>query len=1032
MVKGFKLMNKKIFTTSFPRSIIIAVYGFFIGVYSLSGVSLENTSVKIVISGYGQIQSIHDRQMDHTYRIESDLFTFVTDQGTFTSGGARVLKVEKSPGRISFHYQFTSSRTICLEYLLRPEAAYIERSLTISAGKEPLTIFKIELGKTTFSDSPEEVLVYNTFWNASTVTFLRWEKCGLFCGIENPFFRTQQNYKTVTFQYEPSLILEGNEAYSSDPQFIGLYTKSGKQIADYDPQTIYGHRPRFRNPDGHKPLDIAEIRAMQRFAADYLDVSLREFKFINYHFFFPLPQMPAPDSPEEKLLLKVVQTFSDLGGDMFMFNPMYPYSLPVENDTSYWEFGPEGSAARIIMDEARSKNIGFGFYSGCGRYGASGNASALPFVPERKDWKKVDGNQNMAAENCMACNEFADWWFGVQNNTIDKYGLKLWSWDPGPGNGKFCYNENHGHLPGKGEYKGWRNATEVMRRLKEIHPDLFLMAFYGRKEYGLWGFKYFDQHESYWELTIPFGSSMHPDIHADRVNADGIRFQSWWNQNFRFMPPQINHVLVHRIQEGFWDQRLPEVWDHIGWKYSLMSGLACGGGIMSVILPKNLEDVPGMQEFYTRWLKWGRDNFCLSKYDVAFGEQLRVGGVDGRARIHNGHGFIFLCNQNPRPSKIEFELDDGIGLYQEGTYTLRESYPNEGSFFFDANHPDGSFSRGEKIECVVPAYQIVLMELSVSKAGDPIFIPGKDLYKNYIDAQSTAPIRFIDSWITKSGKKFSFPFNESAENLGLTANFFADSMIYRLLEANRPKNLGAYKSLIPGWKKEYPDNFAWARPDRLWFVLPFTNASKVHELKLFLNGKNVVVECHTIDRPIIYYADISDFVLWNQQNKIELQFGHIEQNQFLGPYLDYPESLAPVQNGSKICSLLPLLYSKSVIYDRVIDPDMPLCINGRNMQIPVIQSAKIVPEFFFPGQTVTISAKIVQPKEEIEMVMISLPYADSEMTYNQDNNNWEIQYTPGQREGLIMDVSFLRVWAIAKNGCISEAADIPINWHFAR
>jgi len=234
------------------------------------------------------------------------------------------------------------------------------------------------------------------------------------------------------------------------------------------------------------------------------------------------------------------------------------------------------------------------------------------------------------------------------------------------------------------------------------------------------------------------------------------------------------------------------------------------------------------------------------------------------------------------------------------------------------------------------------------------------------------------------------------------------------------------------WKKNYPDNFAWARPDRLWFVIPSANASEVHDPKLFINGKNVPVECHVIGRPIIHYADISDFVLWNQENKIELQFGSIGQNQFLGPYLDYPECEVPDMNKTTICSLLPILYSKSVVYEKAIDPDMPLRINLKKEQLPVIQSAIMIPDYFFPGQAVTVSVKMRQPKEEIETVMISLPYSDGQMTYNPDDQNWQIQYTPGGREGLIMDVAFLRVFAVAKNGNVSEPADIPVKWHFAR
>lgn len=1024
-------MNREMHSNRLFRSILIAFCGFIFGFSSLSGESLENSSVKIAISDNGQIQSIHDRRLDHTYRIHRDFFTIAADRDTFSSDGARVLRVEKSRDRIAYFFQFTTSRTIRLEYFLRPEAAYVERFLTVSAGNEPVTLVCIESGRTTFSSAPGEVLVYDTFWNASTVTFIRWEKSGLFCGIENPFFKTTHSGATVSFKYEPSLILGSSETYRSDSQFIGIYGRSGKVISDYHPQTIYGHRPRFRNPDGHKALDLCEIRAMQRFAADYLDVSLNDFKFINYHFFYPLPQMPLPDTPEEKLLLKVVQTFGDLGGDLFMFNPMYPYSLPVENDTSYWEFGPDGSSSKKIMDEAGTRNIGSGFYSGCGRYGAKGNASALPFVPERTDWKKTDEKQNRAAENCMACDEFADWWFRVQNNTIVKYGLKLWSWDPGPGNGKFCFNQNHGHLPGKGEYKGWRNASLVMQRLKENHPDLFLMAFYGRKEYGLWGFKYFDQHESYWELTIPYGSSIHPDLHADRVNA-GIRMQGWWNQNFRFMPPQINHVLAHRIQEGFWDPRLPLAWDHIGWKYSLVSGLASGGGIMTVILPENLDDVPGMKEFYAKWLKWGRDNFYLSKYDVAFGEQLRIGGIDGRARISQGHGFIFLCNQNPRPTRISFNLNEEIGLYQDGTWSLREAYPHEGNFFFDDGHSGGIFKTGDTIECVVPAYQIVLMELTTVKTGQKVVIPDMDLLKDHLTEKYAAPVRFLDHWTTVNGEEYSFPFHDSACNIELTTSFFADEKIQRLLEASRPHNLDDYESLIPAWKNEFPDNFAWARPDRLWLVIPSANAARVKDPELSVNGKNITVECHLIGRPIIHYADITDFISWNRENKIVLQFGHIEQNQFLGPYLDYPEFDDSVPDGAGLCSLTPVLYSNSIVYNRVIDPDKPACIMDEAGRGPVIQNAEMVPDFFYPGQKVRISVKLSRPSEEIETVMISLPYADAEMTFNKDAGNWEIQYTPGGREGLIMDVSFLRVWAIAKNGCISESADIPINWHFAR
>ncbi len=997
------------------------------------GQVLSNKFITCKANSSGGLEHIYDIENDHHYSIPGDCFTVVTDKGIFSNKDIEPFRVTSDPNTVSYYYKIASSRVIELAYFLRPEAKYVERSLTISEGADPLTVLRIEYGNTAFAIPPKEVVDYNTFWNASTVTFLRWRTNGLFCGIENPFFKTVQKEEGISFYYDPSLVLGKEEAYQSDPQFIGVYIKRGKTITDHYPQTVKGYYPRFRNPDGHKPLDLNEIKAMRDFVAGYLDVSLKGFRFINYHFFYPLPQMPAPNTSEEKLLLDVVERFHELDGDLFIFNPMYPYKLPAGTDTVCWELAPEGSAAKRIMDKTASRGIGSGFYMGCARYGKEGTAGALPFMPDNKDWKKCDEDGNYTLENCMASDAFANWLFTVQNNTITKYDLKLWSWDPGPGNGKFCYNTKHGHLPGKGEYKGWRSSTDLIRKLKEKHPDLFLMAFYGRKEYGVWGLKYFDQHESYWEQTVPFQASVHPDIHADRMNADGIRFQSWWNQNFRFLPSEINHVLSHRIQEGFWDIRLPKAWDYTGWRYSVMSGLACGGSLMNVILPDRIDDVPGLKEFYAKWLKWGRDNFHLAKYNIPFGEQVRVGGVDGWARIYKKQGFIFLCNPNPRPSKITYKLDEEIGLYEKGAFTLKEIYPSEGGRFFDAAHPNGLFHNGDRIECVVPAYQIVLVELAP---------PETKALPNYsnnfkffpVDSIMNEPVRMLDHWSRLNGNKFLFPYNRNEKKLELETEFFADNKIRRLLEISRPKNLNEIDSLIPVWKEKYPDNFMWTRPDRLWLVIPSENAGKIKYPRLVVNQKNVDVQVHSVaGKPIIHYADITDDVQWGKMNKIKLLLDSIGENQFLGPYLDYPEDDNYYQLKEKrISSLLPQLYANAVVYDHPVDKEMPVRAADKQQPPEVIKSAMITPEYFRSGEEVIIAVKLSDAARDVSAVWISLPPSDTEMEYDKQKGEWFIRYTPDKRENIIMDVSFLRIWAVLKNDHISKPVDIPVKWKFLK
>jgi hypothetical protein len=64
--------------------------------------------------------------------------------------------------------------------------------------------------------------------------------------------------------FEPGLILKAAEGYQSEPQFLGVYKRSGVMIEDSD-------RPfRYPNGSGYLPIDRNESRAMRAFALDYL------------------------------------------------------------------------------------------------------------------------------------------------------------------------------------------------------------------------------------------------------------------------------------------------------------------------------------------------------------------------------------------------------------------------------------------------------------------------------------------------------------------------------------------------------------------------------------------------------------------------------------------------------------------------------------------------------------------------------------------------------------------------------------------
>jgi len=1038
---------------------------------------IANRFLRAGLSSNGTLTDIVNRGANEDYTISSDSFEVITNRGRFCSSDSSPVNTQSTPDRLCFDFN-AGFCLIRLEYTFSAGNPWFKRRLRLSNIWQALALEKVVLGRTAFDDA-SQFINYDTFWYAPTVAFMRFRSGGIFTGIENPFFVATGNDREAVLAFEPGLILKPGEEYESEPQFIGVYRKSGVMVQDHNPRTSIGQRPRFRNPCGHVPIDRAEVRAMQEFAKDYLDVQTDRFTFILYNFFHPLPQMPQPNSPEEAVHLKMIDMFHELGGDLIIFNPMYPYTRPQGKMYAFWDLGPDGSAARKIMDHAAAMGLRFGYYMGCARHGSEGNACALPFAPERTEWKKIDDKGVVAGENCIACDDYADWFFAVQRNTIERFKLRLWSWDPGPGNGNFCHSDKHGHIPGKGAYKGWRSSTAMLRRIKEAFPGIYFQAFYGRKEYGLWGFKYFDQHESYWELGL-MNCTMYPELHADRMNADGVRHQGWWNQTFRFHPSALTHGMVHRFQEGVHDPRLTKVWDHLGWKFSVMSGLAAAGSITTVILPEDFSIVPEMPEFYRKWLAWARKNYDYMKYNVPFGSQVRPGGVDGWARIKDTHGFIFLCNSGPRPARIEFGLDGEIGLEAGGRFALKEEYPAADRFRFDWTYERGVFAAGDRVSLVVPEHEVLLLELvEVTEATIPSVF---DIPEGSITALNAMPVatgvhgkpgetisvaflqnekafangtingvgitlrqcngyaageisfagrrlpRLLDDWRTPDGASFHFPRHEACGKIVLRTAFDAWPEIRELLAKTTPPNLADFEQLIPKWKAEYPlDNYAWSRPDRLWLIIPFTDADMAVLDGIRLDGKDVPLECHKCSRKLIYYVDLTDHVTWGNSHSLELEFSSLAENQFMGPYLDYP------QEAFVSIAVEPVTPAKAaVVYDGPLDPEMKPRLHTSPVdtrRAPVVASALMSPEYLHAGDGVNFSVAVDMTPGELEGVYISGPWFDAQMTYDSTTGRWGWGMGSMDR-GWIMDVESYFVWAVAKNGMISESLKIPLKWRF--
>lgn len=992
---------------------------------------LENKTIAIYLNGSGQITMIKNKLSDESYKINTDEIYIKSDIKIISPGTvpADFVNLNKNQNQIVFSF-----KRDCLDfnliYLINDNNCFFERYVKITA-KTNIILREIEF-KTVFEVFPTEVIDYKTFWNAPTAAFIRWDNGGLFSGIENPFFSMRSLENEIYFSYEPSLIIGKEEFYESEPQFMGAYKFCGKRIADKPPKTLDGlkenyNRARFRNPCGHISLDLNEISSMRKFAAYYLHIDSYKFRTILYGYWYPIQQMPDESGTEcEKAFYNMIDQFAEISGDMIVYNPLAAYNIPDKPESDYWRVSADGKASERILQYTRDKNIKYGFYMGVACRWESGTAGALPYMPEKTLWKKIDFGKNTGLENCLACDEYAEWWLDVQCNTIEKYGLSYWSWDPGPGNGNHCFSDKHGHLPGKGEYKGWRNSVDLLKKMKQRCPEIYLMSFYGRKEYGLWGLRYFDQHESYWEQTILYGATVHPDIHDDRVNADGVRLQNWWNTNFRFLPSVIGHALVHRIGEHYYDPRLTKVWDYGGWKYALMSALACcGGSVTLCILPEDVSDIAGMADFYKKWTGWAKDNIKYARYNIPFGSQVETGGIDGYARIKDGKGYIFLCNPAPRAAKIAFDLNQEIGFECENKIVLKQIYPDE-HYYYDSLLNREIFSEGDCLTVIVPAFEIILFELQLFNNNKELIEKG--IYKkSYLMFDDIFPVRELNEWKFNDGKSFEFPFHQAYNQIEISSTFFADARIKEILKKSKPENSDEIKPLIAEWTNkdinEYPHNFKWAAPDRILFVMPLENANMINNAVMKFNGESIKLDCFTLKGiKIIYYADITDIIKFDLNNYVILILDGICENQFLGPYLDYPYE----ENEEKLN-----LHNK-LIYDRIISEISEEKIIFKEISCRpelCIKYAEIIPDIIpYGGGMITVRADIETDPDDLNGVYFSngvMPH-EVKMQYNKISDLWECEVYISHRPTNIIDSKYGYLWAVDKNGNTGETSALEM------
>lgn len=904
-----------------------------------------------------------------SFNFKNDDLIIITNKNTY-----KLSEMKVTPKNNTFIYS-DDDAVFTLQYNKINETSFLTRKLTAQFNNS-VQLLKIGI----YTDSFNEKFLYETFYNASAAVFCRNANYGLCCGFENPYCELDGDF----LFFEPSLILKEKEIFECDLNFYGVYEISGEKIQPclYKSQMhINGrYQPRYRNPGEGIPLYFSEIKEFNNYTAHYFDCDNKEFKFTSYNFFSNLPQRPQTKE-ELNAYLEHIDAFADIGGDTIILNPLFPNEIPNQSENSYWELFPENTYARKIYDYAKSKKLKIGIYTGTAGNGEYGNSSMISYA-ENSQWKKVDVKGNLSKENCIADDNFVDWFIKVQINTIKEYDLSVWNWDPGPGHAFFCYNENHGHLPGKGAYKGFRNSLKIMKALKDEFPNLYYQGFHGNKEYGLWGFKYIDQHEAYWENEIYVMNPIFNDLSADRASADGIRFQSIWNYYFRFMPATLNHGISHRMLQACWMGQLnfDKVFDFCGYKYALLSCIAAGGPITQTITPREPELIPEYKDFYKKWIKFAKDNFHLSHYTIPFGAQTGC-GLDGFAKILDNQGYIFLFNPFPNDYVFEFAINNRLGFNDN----VSEIYTN---MIYPYTSTGNTYQYGDIVKHIIPAYGCVVLKVSNS----PIIT----------SEEKTLPCLPRSLYMEKENEFVFFADEKIKELISVYKNIVSDEMV------------SIHQNFCNTFNRT---NNCWSRPDRIWLWIDCENCSS--EAKILLNQSPILFQQDTLAHNELceknmLFADITDHIKWNQINTICLQG---ITSEYI--YLHYPRP----QN-----ERLPEKAESLILSDcnaPLIDNTIKIThaqLNNDNIIIPESENELVVttnvPFENLEGVYASVPISIGNTKYELKRDM-ALEYKDGV---------WRKRFSSGNRIHLIIDDCKITIWAVTKDKKESKSFKLPINW----
>jgi len=1009
----------------------------------------RTSSIDFSLSASGSILSLSPIGIGDSFCNDAGSWSIILDGLVISQDDCTFTELVSTELSQSYFFDHVSGLKVILEYWLPSHSIYLKRRISIRNANGRV-LEKVSLPELRTSQVSYQCIPYNTFWNCPTVIFWRGAKDGFFVGIENPFFERVDVAGSMELAYEVNMKVDD---YVGDFQFISHYFLSDEYLVEEPPKSRIAklrspRRTRFRNPSGQVPLDKNESWAMQLYLRDYFSPLSPDFEVILYCYWFPIPRFPITEA-DVQIWKRTIDQFVLLSGTTIMTYPLVLPKMPTIDAESLWELEPAGSTAEEIMTYARSKGLRVGYYMGCAAGNLEYGATAFNFpVDAPLSWKKTDREGDTLGENCIASSEYRSWALQVIGNTIKKYDISLWGWDPGPGNALFCCSNSHGHTAEGGAYAGWQSSVELVSDLAKKFASTKFVGFYGTKEFGPWGLRNFYQHEGYFEQQLEFGAGVYPDLSSDRQTANGIRMQAWWSQNFRFLPAEMNHTLVGRLSQYCMDSiELSEPWDRWGWQYSLLSAISVGSSVTLGIIPNDVNAVKGMKEFYEFWIGWAKKNQHFLEFDRAIGSQVRVGGVDSHFRVSGGQGVIFFANPGPRPSAFNFRLTRDYGFQPEYDYEfgIVSSLASEKVIFNGLE----KFAYNQEFLLNIPSYGLLVLEVTSKLVDDDsrpistVTFENSRLMSSLSEEVVGIP---MDNWKLNNLEKYGFPNQIKEKDLSLRSNleFNAGRYLQLLNEGNLHSSEKQLRKNFQKWQDlGFHDTFVWDATDRVILIVPFSDSDLAGSVRLTLNGESVKMQHWMLKDPgtgyrfsgeempfqlrnmgVIWWADVSPYIM--QNNSFHLEIDNVDEYQFLGPVLFIPREVADFGLQST---------EHQVIYRAPVQDMQGIPLHELEVSQGILEVMPPVLTFQV-GKVVRCDVRVELPASKISGVYFSSlvgsgSWGDMPMK-SISEYVWSIELLIGRKDEHILESNHAYIWLEDLMGRSSGVKIVDVKWIYSK